>query len=82
MEDGSLDGVYLQFEGAMMTEDGAAALRKLSEHYRIGIWTRSGKDPDDYSTAEWLIKQGNCTFVNTDLPNHFRKDVFVRTTIA
>jgi glycerophosphoryl diester phosphodiesterase len=79
MADGSLDGIYLQYESAMMTEDGAVALRKLSERYLVGVWTRSGKDPDDYNTFEWLVRRGNCTFVNSDLPNHFRKDVFVRT---
>jgi glycerophosphoryl diester phosphodiesterase len=79
-EDGSLDGVYLQFEHQMMTAEGAKRLRKLSERFHIGVWTRSGKDPDDYATFEWLTRQCNCTFVNTDLPNHFRKDVIVRNS--
>jgi glycerophosphoryl diester phosphodiesterase len=82
MADGSLDGIYLQYEPGMLTEDGAAALRKLSEQYLVGVWTRSGKDPDDYTTFEWLVRQGNCTFVNSDLPNHFRRDVFVRATTS
>jgi glycerophosphoryl diester phosphodiesterase len=77
-EDGSLDGVYLQFEHDMMTEEGAERLRKLNERFQIGVWTRSGKDPDDYATFEWLTRKCHCTFVNTDLPNHFRKDIFVR----
>jgi len=78
MADGSLDGVYMQFEKKMMTEEGASALRKLSERHLVGIWSYSGVDPDDYPTFEWLVRQGNCTFVNSDLPNHFRKEIFVR----
>jgi hypothetical protein len=78
--DGSLlDGVYLQFENQMMTPEGAESLRRLNECYFVGIWSYSGKDPDDYPTLEWLVNEGKCTFVNTDLPNHFRKEIFVRT---
>jgi len=73
----SLDGVYLQFKDSMMTPEGAASLRQLSEHFLIGIWTYSGKDPDDFETLEWLVRQGNCSYVNTDLPHHFRKDITV-----
>lgn len=80
MADGSLDGVYLQFEKKMMTEAGAAALSQFSEQHLVGIWSYSGKDPDDYNTFEWLTTKGNCTFVNSDLPNHFRKEIFVRTS--
>jgi glycerophosphoryl diester phosphodiesterase len=79
MDDGSLNGVYLQFEKKMMTEEGAASLRQLSQRFVIGIWSYSGIDPDDYATFEWLVHKCNCTFVNTDLPNHFRNDVFVRS---
>lgn len=78
MDDGSLDGVYLQFEKNMMTEEGAAALRELSQRFAIGIWTYSGIDPDDYETFEWLVRKCNCTYVNTDIPNHFRREVSVR----
>jgi glycerophosphoryl diester phosphodiesterase len=78
--DGSLDGVYLQFEQKMMTPEGVASLRRLSERYFVGIWTHSGKDPDDFHTFQWLVKEGNCTFVNSDLPNHFRKEILVRAT--
>lgn len=80
--DGSLDGVYLQFEKKMLTEEGAAALRRLSERFLVGVWTHSGRDPDDFDTFEWLVRRGNCTFVNTDLPHQFRKDVTVRNTTA
>jgi glycerophosphoryl diester phosphodiesterase len=77
--DGELDGVYLQFEKSMMTPDGAMHLKELSERYCVGIWFYSGHDPDDFQTFEWLAKEGNCTYVNTDLPNHFRRDVVVRS---
>ncbi|KAG7355414.1 glycerophosphoryl diester phosphodiesterase [Nitzschia inconspicua] len=74
-DDGSLDGVYLQYEEEMMTAEGAAYLRELSGRFLVGIWGYSGKDPDDFQTFEWLVKEGNCTFVNTDLPKHFRRDL-------
>jgi len=79
MADGALDGVYLQFEHGMMTDEGAKAVRELGQRYLVGVWSRSGKDPDDYSIVEWLVRRCGCAFVNTDLPNHFRKEVFVRT---
>jgi hypothetical protein len=80
MSDGSLDGVYLQFEKKTMTPEGAASLRRLSERCLVGIWSHSGKDPDDFKTFEWLVREGNCTYVNTDLPTRFRKEVMVRST--
>mmetsp|Transcript_56290 Transcript_56290/g.136470 ORF Transcript_56290/g.136470 Transcript_56290/m.136470 type:complete len:676 (-) Transcript_56290:3148-5175(-) len=77
-EEGSLDGVYLQFEQEMMTKEGAAYLKELSERYMVGIWGYSGQDPDDYATFEWLVREGNCSFVNTDLPKHFKPDILMR----
>lgn len=77
-DDGALDGVYLQFEKDMMTEKGAAALAELSKRYLVGVWGHSGKDPDDYATFDWLKSKCNVTFVNTDLPSHFRKEIFKR----
>ncbi|GKY97267.1 hypothetical protein MPSEU_000685100 [Mayamaea pseudoterrestris] len=77
-DDGSLDGVYLQFEQSMMTEEGANALQALSTRYLVGIWGFSGQDPDDYATFAWLKGKCNVTFVNSDLPSHFRKEIFKR----
>ena len=79
-ESGRLDGVYLQYEAGMKTDRGAGALRRLRrDHgYLVGIWGYSGQDPDNYETAEWLVREGECAFVNTDLPNHFCKHVSVR----
>eukprot|EP00980_Cylindrotheca_fusiformis_P014386 scaffold3827_cov179-Cylindrotheca_fusiformis.AAC.50 len=76
--DGQLDGVYLQLEKKMLKPEGAKRLRELSERFCVGIWSYSGLDPDDFRTFEWLVEEGNCTFVNTDLPNHFRRDIVVR----
>lgn len=50
------------------------ALRDLSEQYRVGIWGRYKKDPDDYNTAYHLINNCGVTYVNTDLPRNFRQD--------
>ena len=61
----------------MMTEEGARRLSELSQQCLVGIWTYSGKDPDDFNTYQFLVQKGNCTFVNTDLPNHFHKQVLV-----
>eukprot|EP00563_Minutocellus_polymorphus_P005446 CAMPEP_0181026902 /NCGR_PEP_ID=MMETSP1070-20121207/3886_1 /TAXON_ID=265543 /ORGANISM="Minutocellus polymorphus, Strain NH13" /LENGTH=637 /DNA_ID=CAMNT_0023104123 /DNA_START=37 /DNA_END=1947 /DNA_ORIENTATION=- len=37
--DGALDGAYLQFEKEMLTKEGAASLRKLSDKgYSVGVW--------------------------------------------
>lgn len=74
-DDGSLDGVYLQYEKEMVTDEGAAYLRQLSQRFMVGIWGYANKDPDDFETFSRLVKDGNCTFVNTDLPKDFRKEI-------
>ena len=51
-DDGCLDGVYLQFEKEMMTTEGAACLRELSDRFQVGIWGYSNRDPDDFQTFE------------------------------
>ena len=76
--DGSLDGVYLQFEPAMITQQGALALQELSRRFVIGVWSHSGQDPDDWQTMDWLLSECKVRYVNTDLPNSFRKEIFVR----
>jgi len=76
--DGVLDGVYLQYEKEMMTPEGAAFLRQLSQRFLVGIWQYAERDPDDFETVEWLVKQGNCSFVNSDLPKNFRGDLSIR----
>ena len=79
---GSLDGVYLQFQKEMIQPDGAAALRELSKRHTVGVWAYSGKDPDDFETFHWLVNKCNVTFVNTDLPGHFRRGVFRRSNTS
>ncbi|CAJ1967422.1 unnamed protein product [Cylindrotheca closterium] len=74
--DGALDGVYLQYEKKMLSPEGIESLRALSnKDCLVGVWAYSGKDPDDFSTFERLVNEGNCTYVNTDLPSHFRKGI-------
>jgi Glycerophosphoryl diester phosphodiesterase family len=72
--DGTLDGVYLEYQPAMLEPEGLAILRKLSETYCVGVWNRGG-EPDNYQIFRTLIHEGNVTFVNTDLPDTFRADV-------
>jgi len=75
----ALDGVYLQYQPEMMEPDGAAALRRLSVErgFDVGIWTYSKRGPDDYETFHHLVQECNVTYVNTDLPTNFRKDIKV-----
>ena len=74
-DNGALDGVYLQFQKEMKTTAGASALYDLSQRYAVGIWGYSGRDPDDWETFHWLTEQGNVSYVNSDLPGNFRKDI-------
>lgn len=70
-----LDGVYLQYQPEMKTEEGARALKKLSGQHKIGVWMYADKDPDDYETVEWLVRECGVSYVNTDLPRNFRQGV-------
>lgn len=80
-DQGSLDGVYLQYEPYMKTKEGTDAMRELSKRFAIGIWGYSGKDPDDFETFQLLVDRGNVSFVNTDLPHHFRKEILRSSTM-
>lgn len=71
--DGSLDGVYLKFQKSMMTSDGAKALQQLSNKYSVGVWGHNGRDPDDWETFHWLVRECRVSYVNTDLPKGFKK---------
>merc|ERR1712014_213837 len=75
--DGCLDGVYIQYEKEMLTAEGAAHLRELSQRFMVGVWNYADRDPDDFEYFEWLARQGNCSFVNTDLPKDFKPEVLV-----
>ncbi len=57
-DNGSLDGVYLQYEKEMMTPEGAACLRQLSDRFMVGVWNYAERDPDNFETFEvcyWSI---------------------------
>jgi hypothetical protein len=58
----------------MLSPAGMQSLKDLSKQYRVGIWGRYKKDPDDYNTACHLINNCGVSFVNTDLPRNFRHD--------
>jgi glycerophosphoryl diester phosphodiesterase len=76
-----LDGAYLQFEPSMLTKEGAAKLRSLSERgWSVGVWGYLGKDPDCYESFHHLVKEGGVEYVNTDLPRKFKKGCDVIST--
>mmetsp|Transcript_44552 Transcript_44552/g.93489 ORF Transcript_44552/g.93489 Transcript_44552/m.93489 type:complete len:536 (+) Transcript_44552:114-1721(+) len=66
----SLNGVYLQYQPEMLQPNGIAALRALSNQYRVGVWGYFG-DPDNIATASSLVRDSGVSFVNTDLPRNF-----------
>ena len=66
----ALDGVYLQFQPEMLTPKGLMSLRELSNRVRVGIWQYFG-DPDDIDTVKTLTMEGGVSYVNTDLPRSF-----------
>ena len=67
-----LDGVYLQYEDAMMAKEGQDVLRLLCKKYVVGMWMDDNKDPDDQTTIATLVECG-VSFVNTNLPRNFSK---------
>jgi hypothetical protein len=76
-EDGSLDGVYLQYQTEMMQNEGTAALRELASRCAVGIWGKAGRDPDDYETFHHLVRKAGVSYVNTDFPKSFKKKGFL-----
>lgn len=71
-DDGSLDGVYMQYQPSMLTESGSEALRTLCRRHDVGVWEMVGRDPDDYATFSRLVDNG-VSFVNSALPKRFRR---------
>lgn len=67
---GPLDGVYLQYEPEMLTDEGSKEMRKLAARYDVGIWGANPK-PDDFETFEKLICDCGVSFVNSSLPRKF-----------
>mmetsp|Transcript_21949 Transcript_21949/g.28941 ORF Transcript_21949/g.28941 Transcript_21949/m.28941 type:complete len:167 (-) Transcript_21949:153-653(-) len=79
-DDGSLDGVYLQFQQEMLSPEGANEMRGLasslsspSNPFSIGVWGHNGRDPDDFETFHKLVKECAVSYVNTDLPRAFKE---------
>lgn len=72
-QDGSLDGVYLQFQREMLSLEGTNALQNLASKYTVGVWGHAHKDPDNYETFHHLVREGMVSFVNSDLPKTFKK---------
>ena len=70
-EDGSLDGVYLQFQDKMLTKNGAQKMRELADTYTVGVWEKVGKDPDNLETFRHLVTECGVSFVNSALPRKF-----------
>jgi len=68
--DGCLDGVYLQYEKEMLTAEGAAHLRELSQRFMVGIWNYADKDPDDFEYFEVRLYHCEDAFVRLR-SNHF-----------
>ena len=75
-ENSMLDGLYLQFEPAMLESDGVARTQELLRRFpTLGCWGYAG-DPDDLETATKLMATG-FTYINTDLPTSFANDTGV-----
>uniref|UniRef100_A0A7R9VFC3 GP-PDE domain-containing protein n=1 Tax=Pseudictyota dubia TaxID=2749911 RepID=A0A7R9VFC3_9STRA len=71
--DGSLHGLYLQFQKEMLEPDGLRGIRDLTDRgYLVGVWGHNGRDPDDYRTFHRLVREAGVSFVNSDLPRRFK----------
>eukprot|EP00804_Cyclotella_cryptica_P001430 CCRYP_003681-RB/>CCRYP_003681-RB protein AED:0.05 eAED:0.05 QI:89/1/1/1/0.66/0.5/4/1024/828 len=71
---GTLDGVYMQFQKAMLEPEGSEAMRNLASRYDVGIWG-ANPVPDDWETFHRLVTECHVSYVNTGLPKHFRRKV-------
>ena len=69
---GTLDGVYLQYQKAMMGLEGSKAMRSMASRYDVGIWG-ANPVPDDWDTFHALVSECHVSYVNTSLPRHFRR---------
>ncbi|KAL7535269.1 hypothetical protein ACHAXR_006387 [Thalassiosira sp. AJA248-18] len=69
---GTLDGVYMQFQKAMMGPEGSKVMRNLASQCDVGIWG-ANPVPDDWDTFHSLVAECHVSFVNSSLPKHFRR---------
>ncbi len=69
---GSLDGVYMQYQKAMLGIEGQNVMRNLASRYHVGIWG-ANPVPDDWNTFHSLVTECHVSYVNSSLPRHFRR---------
>lgn len=67
---GSLDGVYMQYQKAMLGIEGQNVMRNLASRYNVGIWG-ANPVPDDWNTFHSLVAECHVSYVNSSLPRHF-----------
>ena len=63
----TLDGIYMQYENDIFTDEGGKVFQELAAEYTIGVW---GMQPDEERVARSLMTLG-ARFVNTDMPGSF-----------
>lgn len=71
INNGGLDGIYVRYQAKMKEPEGAAALKALSERYKVGVWLMRGEDPDDLETLKYLTEECGVAYFNSDLPRNF-----------
>ena len=71
---GSLDGVYMQYQKAMLGIEGQNVMRNLASRYHVGIWG-ANPVPDDWTTFHSLVTECHVSYVNSSLPRHFRRKI-------
>ena len=69
---GTLDGVYMQYQKAMLMPEGSKTMRNLASRYDVGIWG-ANPVPDDWETFHTLVTECHVSYVNSSLPKHFRR---------
>lgn len=69
---GSLDGIYMQYQKAMLGIEGQNVMRNLASRYSVGIWG-ANPVPDDWNTFHSLVTECHVSYVNSSLPRHFRR---------
>ncbi|KAL7535979.1 hypothetical protein ACHAWF_005330 [Thalassiosira exigua] len=68
---GGIDGVYLEYEEAMLTPEGKEKMLCLAEKYAVGVWMLKPRDSDALSVAKELVEECGVSFVNTDFHREF-----------
>lgn len=71
LSDYNVDGVYLEYEDAMLDYEGREAMIELSDKCTVGVWMYAGRDPDRLSICRRLVEECGVSYVNTDFPRNF-----------